>query len=375
MLRIDQLSYWEKQSYFESIDFVIIGAGIVGLSTAIYLNERFQNAKILILERGYLPSGASTKNAGFACFGSPTELRDDLEKMSEDKVWETVSLRYRGLQRLFSLVEENKINYTPCGSWDLIQNSDPLLDKSFISYLNEQTFRITGEKEVYAEDKNCLQISKFKGFSSAYINRIEGSINTELLIQELYKTVISKNIRVLFGIEANHIYNYSSGVSLDTSIGEVSAANVFICTNGFAKQFLDSEDIEPARAQVLITKPIQDLKVQGTFHVDKGYTYFRNIDNRILLGGGRNLSFKEENSTQFENTAVIQNYLTTLLRNKLVPHQDVEIDYFWSGIMGIGKEKGPIVKKVNNNVYCGVRMGGMGVAIGAEVGYLLANKI
>ena len=217
--------------------------------------------------------------------------------------------------------------------------------------------------------------SKFKGFSSAYINRIEGSINTELLIQELYKTVISKNIRVLFGIEANHIHNYYSGVSIDTSIGEVSAANVFICTNGFAKQFLDSEDIEPARAQVLITKPIQDLKVQGTFHVDKGYTYFRNIDNRILLGGGRNLSFKEENSTQFENTAVIQNYLTTLLRNKLVPHQDVEIDYFWSGIMGIGKEKGPIVKKVNNNVYCGVRMGGMGVAIGAEVGYLLANKI
>lgn len=375
MLRIDQLSYWEKQSYFESIDFVIIGAGIVGLSTAIYLNERFQNAKILILERGYLPSGASTKNAGFACFGSPTELRDDLEKISEYKVWETVSLRYRGLQRLFSLVEENRINYTPCGSWDLIQNSDPLLDKSFISYLNEQTFKITGEKEVYAEDKNCLQISKFKGFSSAYINRIEGSVNTELLIQELYKTVISKNIRVLFGIEANHIHNYSSGVSLDTSIGEVRASNVFICTNGFAKQFLDSEDIEPARAQVLITKPIQDLKVQGTFHVDKGYTYFRNIDNRILLGGGRNLSFKEENSTQFENTAVIQNYLTTLLRNKLVPHQDVEIDYFWSGIMGIGREKGPIVKKVNNNVYCGVRMGGMGVAIGAEVGYLLANKI
>ena len=101
MLQIDQLSYWEKKSYFEQIDFLVIGAGIVGLSTAIYLRERYKNAKIVIIERGYLPTGASTKNAGFACFGSPTELNDDLQTIPEDKVWETVELRFRGLQRLF----------------------------------------------------------------------------------------------------------------------------------------------------------------------------------------------------------------------------------------------------------------------------------
>ena len=78
MLNIKDLSFWEKSLYFESLDFTIIGAGIVGLSTAIFLKEKFPGSKILILERGYLPSGASTKNAGFACFGSPTELLDDL---------------------------------------------------------------------------------------------------------------------------------------------------------------------------------------------------------------------------------------------------------------------------------------------------------
>jgi cation diffusion facilitator CzcD-associated flavoprotein CzcO len=82
MLNIKDLSFWEKSLYFESLDFTIIGAGIVGLSTAIFLKEKFPRSKILILERGYLPSGASTKNAGFACFGSPTELYDDLSKIS-----------------------------------------------------------------------------------------------------------------------------------------------------------------------------------------------------------------------------------------------------------------------------------------------------
>ena len=34
MLRIDELSFWEKTSYFENIDFLIIGSGIVGMSTS-----------------------------------------------------------------------------------------------------------------------------------------------------------------------------------------------------------------------------------------------------------------------------------------------------------------------------------------------------
>lgn len=375
MLRIDQLSYWEKKLYFEEIDFLIIGSGIVGLSTAIYLRERFKDAKILILERGYLPTGASTKNAGFACFGSPSELKDDLDNVAEDKVWETFSLRYHGLKRLFSIVDEKRIKYSPCGSWDLIQNNNNILDKGFLTYLNEKTHLLLGEANVYSEDPTSLIRFGFKGFSTAYKNRLEGSIHTDLLIQELFKKVISFDIRVIFGIEVNQLVANERNVHIETNSGELKANKVMICTNGFAKQFIQNEDIEPARAQVLVTKPISKLSVNGTFHIDKGYTYFRNVDNRILLGGGRNLTRETENTTSFDNTPKIQDFLKNLLKNNILPETEVEVDYYWSGIMGIGNDKQPIIKKVNNNLYCGVRMGGMGVAIGAEVGYLLANQV
>ena len=39
-----------------------------------------------ILEKGILPQGASTKNAGFACFGSLSEIIDDLKTNSEEDV-------------------------------------------------------------------------------------------------------------------------------------------------------------------------------------------------------------------------------------------------------------------------------------------------
>ena len=65
------LSYWEKQSLLQ-YDHIVLGSGIVGLSAAISLKERQPQARVLVLERALLPTGASTKNAGFACIGSLT---------------------------------------------------------------------------------------------------------------------------------------------------------------------------------------------------------------------------------------------------------------------------------------------------------------
>jgi len=67
---ISNLSFWEKQTYLNNIDLIVIGSGIVGLSAAISYKEKHKKAKVIVLEKGVLPCGASTKNAGFACFGS-----------------------------------------------------------------------------------------------------------------------------------------------------------------------------------------------------------------------------------------------------------------------------------------------------------------
>lgn len=43
--------------------------------------------------------------------------------------------------------------------------------------------------------------------------------------------------------------------------------------------------------------------------------------------------------------------------------------------MGVGKQKNPIVKQISENVFCGVRLGGMGVAIGSLIGQELSELI
>ena len=67
--------------------------------------------------------------------------------------------------------------------------------------------------------------------------------------------------------------------------------------------------------------------------------------------------------------------MAALLRTTILPNTPFEIEHRWSGIMGIGSTKNPIVKQLSSRVFCGVRLGGMGVAIGSHVGREVADLI
>jgi gamma-glutamylputrescine oxidase len=82
------LSIWEKESFFAPADIIIAGSGLVGLWSAYYLKKKHPSLKITIVERGIIPAGASTRNAGFACFGSLTELLADIDHMGKEKTLE-----------------------------------------------------------------------------------------------------------------------------------------------------------------------------------------------------------------------------------------------------------------------------------------------
>jgi len=119
-----QLSYWEWKTYFKQIDVAIIGSGIVGLSAALHLKKNNTNLNVVVFERGALPAGASTKNAGFACFGSTTELLDDLENNTETAVFELVEMRWRGLTKLKETIGTNNLKYKSNGSYELFTAKD-----------------------------------------------------------------------------------------------------------------------------------------------------------------------------------------------------------------------------------------------------------
>jgi glycine/D-amino acid oxidase-like deaminating enzyme len=125
---------------------------------------------------------------------------------------------------------------------------------------------------------------------------------------------------------------------------------------------------------VLLTSPIKNLPFNGTFHSDEGFYYFRNLGDRVLLGGARNKALDEEATTAMVTSERIQQELEIYLADVVLPQfqNQYVIEQRWAGIMAFGKEKMPLVQQLSPTLFCAVRMSGMGVALAPIVSQQVA---
>lgn len=368
-----QLSFWERNSYFAPGDVLVVGGGLVGLFSALELKLRRPELRVMVIDRGpFLPYGASTRNAGFACFGSISELLDDLKSLSEDQVFSLVERRYQGLLRMRSMLGDDEIGYEPLGGFEVFTETEESLAFDCMEAMdrfNRAMKQITGLDQTYTDAGSQISGSGLSGVKRMIHNQGEGQLDTGRMMKALLRRVREAGVEVLTGIGVEKLHEHPNHVEIITTLGfSISTQKVLVTTNAFARELLPELDVQPGRAQVLITEPVDGLRLRGSFHYDRGYNYFRNVGNRVLLGGGRNLDFEGEQTVSFGLTDKIQSHLVDLLHNMIMPGISFRIEHRWSGIMGLGPDRLPIVKSITPRVYCAVRMGGMGVAIGSLVG-------
>jgi gamma-glutamylputrescine oxidase len=375
-----QPSIWEKETFYAHKDIVIVGSGLVGLWSAYYLKRRSPGANVLVVDRGLIPTGASTRNAGFACIGSATELLAHARQTGEQSMLEIVAMRYEGLNRIQKVFSKKEIEYERYGGYELItdgQYGKLKQLKNDLGWLNivlrkaikhEKTFRIADKK---------INHFGFKQTSHLIESRSEAQLHAGKLLQALLKKVQGMGVQVMTQTEVKGFEKVNGKIIIQTSLSVTfSADQLLICTNGFARQLLPKIDVQPVRGQVLVTSPIKKLPFKGVFHFEEGFYYFRNLSgNRVLLGGARNKALEAENSDEFITTDLIQHELERFLKEVVLPKQKYTIEHRWSGIMGIGAGKFPIIKKIEKNVYCAVRMSGMGVALSPVVGDIIARQM
>lgn len=365
-------SIWELETFYRNRDVIIIGSGFTGLWTAISIKEKFPAKSVLILERSSIPCGASTRNAGFACFGSLTEIIADSQNMGWSKTLNLVKMRFDGLQKIQKYFKPEEIDFELSGGFEILPDNQAL---SKINEVNLKLKSITNLEETFSLQKEKLQEFGLKNSEFLIENPCEGSLHSGKLVQKLVEKCQSLGVEFLFGIEVLNIAEEDNFVEIITQNFKIKTEQLIIATNAFTKNLIPEIDLFPARGQILLTEPIENLKLKGTFHYDEGYIYFRNLGDHILLGGARNIDFKNEETSEMETTEFLQNHLEKFLKETILPNQEFKISHRWSGIMAMGAEKSPIVQKISIRQIAAVRLSGMGVALAPKIGEMVAEMI
>lgn len=378
---MNNLSYWEQDINTERSDIAIIGGGFVGSFTGLFIAQQRPDLKVTVYDRDLHIGGASTRNAGFACFGSISEILSTKAQYNEEQVMRVIKDRYTGLQLFIKTLGQENIDYNPCGGYEVFRASDKdqyLKCLDYLPNLNRHCHELLGLQEVFRDKSSITDNLGVSNFNNVIFNPYEGSLHPAKALKRLHDLGRQAGVQFIGQSDISNIETSKNDVLFNINKSSKGRSDkLIIATNGFTADLMPIiSDIQPARNMVLVTHPIPDLNINGTFHFDSGYIYFRNIGNRILLGGARNIDPKTENTSTIGFNKRIKIHLENFLHNHLISGYDSSIiDTWWSGIMGIGNALEPKIAWENEHILTGIRLNGMGVALSSLVGQKLSNKV
>ncbi len=357
-------SYWELHELKKQNDLVVIGAGISGCVAAISYKKQFPNKKVIVLEKESIGSAASSRNAGFACIGSPSELISDIELYGQKAVEDLLRKKWFGLQILLKMVGGSAINFKKHGGWEVFENDqDPDISytKAGIEDLNRLLKKVTSIDQYYK-----AATSPLPGFANfAWNIGFEGQLNSGRLIRNIRLKMQNLGIEFVSGVDVTSISGELGNFSISSNqLGDIPSKLVLVTTNAFATSLLPTISVTPGRGLVKVSKPLKHIFPKGNYHFKRGYVYFRNLDdNRLLLGGFRNLDFEGERSFEPTKNSVIDLALDSLANSHISIDEKVQWEYEWAGFMGFTENHQPFTGMVQPGLFVCAGMNGMGVAL------------
>jgi L-2-hydroxyglutarate oxidase len=274
-------------------DFAIIGGGIVGLSTAMTLQERFPQKKVVVIEKENQVAAHQTgHNSGVIHSGiyyKPGSLKAQLSRA--------------GSQSMVEFCQQHGIDYEVCGKVIVATEPEelPLLEKLYQRGLENQIpiGKISGEEvkeiEPYVECLAGIRVDS------------TGIVNYTQVCQKYAELIQQQGGEIQFNTQLQHIHKVPEGILLETNQGMIHAQFIINCAGLYSDRVAQLSRVNPQAKIIPFRGEYYELTPEKSYLVKTliypvpnpnfpflGVHFTRMIDGSVHAGPNAVLSFKRE---------------------------------------------------------------------------------
>lgn len=275
-------------------DFIIIGAGIVGLATAYNINRIYPNLSLLVLEKeDDVAKHQTGHNSGVIHSGiyyKPGSLK-------------AINCR-KGYEKLLQFCDKNDVKYEICGKVIVATQEKelPILDDIYKRGIENglENLRIIDETEL-------AEIEPYAAGIKAIHVPQTGIIDFKDVSQKLKEILTENGVKFMFGEKVKNIEQTSSKVNVFTNSGTFSAENVVSCaglqSDRIAKRTEKNLELKilPFRGEYYELKDTAKHRVKNLIYPVPdpefpflGVHFTRMIDGKVEAGPNAVFSFDRE---------------------------------------------------------------------------------
>lgn len=321
----------------EVCDAIVIGAGITGLSAAKALADA--GVETLLLERGEVGAGASTRNAGYLMRGAADNYSACAEQLGRDRARELWRATEDNLAMLRALGVECVTSYTRCPSTLCAHDEGEAHDlRRSIYLMREDGFTV--ETLETGDDALWTNLPPM----TALVNPDDATINPADLIT-WFRTLVTAPIHEHTPVHAIDAAGDRSIVR--TNRGDIRAKRVLVCTNAWAAR-LAAVEVVPNRGQMCALRVPAGVRLDHAYYLHRGSEYIRQAgSDTVVVGGWRKHFAADERTDAAEVSPAVQGGLEDFAASVLGGRYPVLRR--WAGTMGFTRTGLPIAGPVGGS--------------------------
>lgn len=356
----------------ERADWVVLGAGITGLSAARRLAELLPETRILLVEAQRVGLGASGRNSGFL-----TDLGHYDRRLAPEKQRRRIQLARAGIESLRQRVRSHRIE---C-AW----REGGRLHGAAGDAGTRAVERFLRQLDALGEPYEELDASKLEAITGTSYYRAGARLPGGVLVQPaaLVRGLAGALPANVVLLEESPVRAIQAGamLGLECAEGSIEAANLLLTTNAFspALGFL-RQRMFPLRVFASLTRMLTQAEQSALGgerewglvpEIPVGTTLRRTPDQRLLIRNSA--SYAPGGRTSERQIEAVRAAHRHSLRVRFPELAGVDLEYTWAGVVAISLNEAPFFGRLASNIFGAAVCNGVGMALGAASGMLLAD--